>query len=70
MTLEQRVARLEEIARALEQDGVELSRALELFEEGVACLRDATAELAKAEVRVQQLIERVDGAFEVIRRGE
>ena len=70
MTLEQRVARLEEIARELEQDQVQLSRALELFEEGVTCLREASEELAKAEVRVQQLVERVDGAFEVIRRGE
>ena len=70
MTFERRVTRLEEIARELERDNIDLSRALELFEEGVTCLREATAELAKAEVRVQQLIERADGSFETIKRRE
>ena len=69
-SFEQRVARLEHIAKELERDNIELSRALELFEEGVGCLREATAELSKAEVRVQQLIERMDGTFETIKRGE
>ena len=35
MTFEQRLARLEQIADELQGDGLELSRALQLFEEGV-----------------------------------
>jgi exodeoxyribonuclease VII small subunit len=66
MTFEQRMARLEQIAAELAGEGIELSRALALFEEGVECLRQATDELAKAEVRVQRLVERTDGSFDVL----
>ncbi len=65
MTFEQHLARLEEIAAALEGD-VELARALALFEEGVERLRAAADELSKAEARVQQLVERADGTLEVV----
>ena len=64
MTFEERLARLEEIAGNLEGD-VELARALALFEEGIELLRSAASELGAAELRVQKLIERADGAFEV-----
>ncbi|HEY4215655.1 MAG TPA: exodeoxyribonuclease VII small subunit [Gemmatimonadaceae bacterium] len=64
MTFEERLARLEEIAGSLEGD-VELARALALFEEGIELLRSAASELGAAELRVQKLIERADGAFEV-----
>jgi exodeoxyribonuclease VII small subunit len=69
MTFEQRLARLEEIAAALEEDGVDLTRALALFEEGIDCLRKAADELAKAEARVQRLVERADGSFDIIDAG-
>ena len=65
MTFEERVARLEAIVAELEADDVPLARALALFEEGVACLRDASAELAGAEARVQKLVERDDGTFDL-----
>ncbi|MFI5228766.1 MAG: exodeoxyribonuclease VII small subunit [Gemmatimonadales bacterium] len=65
MTFEQRLTRLEKIAAELEADGVELSRALELFEEGIESLRAAAAELATAEARVQRLVEQADGTFDV-----
>lgn len=64
MTFEERLARLEEIASDLEGD-VELARALALFEEGIEMLRTAAAELGAAELRIQKLIERSDGTFEV-----
>jgi exodeoxyribonuclease VII small subunit len=64
VTFEQRLARLEEIAAALEGD-VDLAAALALFEEGIENLRAAAAELGNAETRVQKLIERADGTFEV-----
>jgi exodeoxyribonuclease VII small subunit len=65
VTFEQRLARLEQIAAALEADGVELSQALALFEEGIESLRAAAAELATAEARVQRLVEQADGTFDV-----
>jgi exodeoxyribonuclease VII small subunit len=65
VSFEADVARLEAIAAELDGGGtgVSLDRALELFEEGVSCLRRASAELARAEARVTQLVEQVDGTF-------
>lgn len=64
MSFETDVARLEAIAAELDAGAsVTLDRALELFEEGVACLRRASAELTRAESRVTQLVEQVDGTF-------
>ena len=65
MSFEKRLHRLEEIVSELESEQIELERALALFEEGVACLRAATEELGKVEGRVQRLVERADGSFEV-----
>lgn len=65
MTFEERVERLEAIVAELEGDDVPLARALALFEEGVACLREASTELAGAEARVQKLVERDDGTFDL-----
>jgi exodeoxyribonuclease VII small subunit len=65
MTLEERLARLDEIVAELEGEQLDLSRALALFEEGVTCLRDAAGTLSEAEARVQRLTELADGAFEM-----
>lgn len=65
MSFELRLKRLEEIVGELESEQIELERALALFEEGVTCLRAATEELGKVEARVQRLVERADGSFEV-----
>lgn len=65
MSFEKRLRRLEEIVGELESEQIELERALALFEEGVTCLRAATEELGKVETRVQRLVERADGSFEV-----
>lgn len=64
-TIEQRLARLEEIVTELESERLDLAAALTLFEEGVACLRDAAGTLSEAEARVQKLTELADGAFDV-----
>ena len=66
MTFEERLARLEAIAAELEGDDLELAKALALFEEGIENLRAAAEELAKADVRVQKLVERVDGTFRTV----
>ena len=64
-TIERRLARLEEIVSQLEDEPMELAAALALFEEGVACLREAASTLVEAEARVQKLTELADGAFDV-----
>jgi exodeoxyribonuclease VII small subunit len=66
VSFETQLKRLEEIVHELESDDVELEKALALFEEGVKNLRAATEELGKVEARVQKLVERADGSFEVI----
>jgi len=58
VSFEKRVHRLEEIVRALETREMTLDKGLKLFEEGIACLREASEELAKAEAAVQVLRER------------
>jgi exodeoxyribonuclease VII small subunit len=64
VNFEKRVQRLEEIVRALESREMTLDKGLRLFEEGIACLRDASEELARAEAAVQVLRERTDGIIE------
>lgn len=56
MTLEARLRRLEEIVASLEGGEVELERGLELFEEGVKHIREAESLLARAELRVEELV--------------
>jgi exodeoxyribonuclease VII small subunit len=63
MTLEQTLARLEEIVRRLDEERLDLGDALLLFEEGVRHLRDAAGTLAEADARVKRLTEMADGAF-------
>ncbi len=65
MTIEARLERLEAIVEALDAESLDLSEALVLFEEGVACLREAAGTLSEAEARVRRLTELADGAFEV-----
>jgi exodeoxyribonuclease VII small subunit len=65
MTFERNIARLEEIATSLDRDDLSLEQALTLFEEGIAKLKAANAELAKAEGRVATLVEKAEGVFEV-----
>lgn len=64
-TIEERLARLEAIVTQLEREPMELAAALALFEEGVACLREAAGTLSEAEARVQRLTELADGALVV-----
>jgi len=63
MTLEQTLARLEEIVARLDEERMDLGEALALFEEGVTHLRTAAGVLTEAEARVKKLTEQADGAF-------
>ncbi|MGZ8470010.1 MAG: exodeoxyribonuclease VII small subunit [Gemmatirosa sp.] len=65
MTFEATLARLQEIVDELEHDELELDRALQLFEEGVAKLREASTELSRAEAQVRLLVEKTDGTFDL-----
>lgn len=56
LSLEKRLRRLEEIVGQLETEELELDRALALFEEGVAHVKEAEGALAAAELRVEELL--------------
>lgn len=59
VTLEEAMARLDEIAQRLGSAELELAESLTLYEEGVRLLRHCEALMAGAEERIQQL--RADG---------
>ncbi len=64
-SLQEDLARLETIVRALEANDLDLDGALALFEEGVERLRTARERLAAAELRLRQLREAADGSVQV-----
>ncbi len=61
--IEKRIARLEQIVSHLEREELELDDALRLFEEGVTHLREVRGMLRSAELRVETLLEQVDGSL-------
>ena len=65
MNYEKSVQRLEAIVEELDGGNLDLNKALKLFEEGIKCLRDASAELGQAEAKVKTLVEQSDGLFEL-----
>jgi len=65
VSYEKSVKRLEAIVSELDRGELELAKALKLFEEGIKCLRDASAELGQAEARVRTLVEQSNGLFEL-----
>lgn len=65
MTIEKRLERLDSIVAELENDRLDLAAALRLFEEGVACLREAASALSDAELKVKRLSEQARGTFSV-----
>ena len=65
MSFEESLDRLETIVAELDGDALELDRALTLFEEGLAKLRAAAAELDRAEAQVKLLVENADGTFDL-----
>jgi exodeoxyribonuclease VII small subunit len=61
-SLQEDLARLDAIVRALEANELDLDQALALFEEGVERLRTARERLSVAELRLRQLREAADGS--------
>jgi exodeoxyribonuclease VII small subunit len=64
-SFEEALARLEALVEELESPDVPLERALALFEEGIAHLRTATAELTRAEASVKVLVAKAGGVLTV-----
>ncbi len=62
-SFKEELERLEAIVRGLEQDDLDLDRALELFEEGVARLKTARELLQQSELTVQRVLEAADGTL-------
>lgn len=63
LTFERALMRLNEIADALESDGMELDDSLRLFEEGVRLLRFTETVLEDADQRLRVLLEEAGGGF-------
>lgn len=57
------LSKLEEIVRSLEDENVDLDRAIELFQEGVESLKVARALLNNAELTVQAVLKAADGSL-------
>lgn len=64
LTLEGRLARLEEILARMESEEIQLEEALDLFEEGVGHVREAERILSEAELKVEELL--ADGTTEPV----
>ncbi len=58
---ERSLARLEEVAKRLENANLSLDEAMKLFEEGVQLSRDCQKQLEQAESRVEILLKKADG---------
>ena len=56
VSLEDRITRLELILTRLESDEIPLEQALELFEEGIAHVREAERVLSETQLRVEELL--------------
>ncbi len=59
--VEEALARLEEIVRALDAEGLPLEDSLKLFEEGVRLADSLKKRLEESELRIKKILERADG---------
>lgn len=57
------LSRIEHIVRTLEDEDLDLDRAIELFQEGVENLKAARSLLREAELTVQSVIKAADGTI-------
>jgi len=63
-SLEERLARLEEIVQELESEEVSLERSLALFEEGVRLAELVRRELEESRLRVTKVLEEAEVPFD------
>jgi len=65
MTIEDSLKKLEEITSKLEQSELPLDDAISLFEEGLALASSIKEGLDKARLRIDEVIEKAKGTFEL-----
>ena len=65
MKIDDKLKELEKITTRLEKDDLPLEEAIDLFEQGIALATTVKEELSKAKLRIQQVVEKTDGLFQV-----
>ena len=65
MTFEEAFQRLEAIVESLEKGESSLEESLKAFEEGVRLAKFCSQKLSEAETRLQKLVKREDGSFQL-----
>ena len=60
-TFEEALARLEEIAQAMESGGLGLEKMVEAYEEGQTLVTECSSKLNEVEKRIELLVKRADG---------
>jgi len=63
MTIEEALAKLEEITQKLESDELGLEEAIALFDEGLGLAATVKTQLEEAKLKVEQVIEKTKGTF-------
>lgn len=63
MTIEEALAKLEEITQRLESEELGLEEAISLFDEGLGLAATIKTELEEAKLKVEQVIEKTKGTF-------
>lgn len=63
MTIEDALAKLEEITQKLEEDEIGLEEAIALFDEGLTLAAKIKQDLEAAKLKVEQVLERTKGTF-------
>ncbi len=64
-SFEEALKTLEEVVESLEAGGSSLDESLEFFERGIGASRTCTEFLSAARKRVQKLVEKQEGAFQL-----
>ena len=63
MTIEEALAKLEEITQHLEKEELGLEEAITLFDEGLSLAATIKTQLEDAKLTVEQVLEKTKGAF-------
>jgi exodeoxyribonuclease VII small subunit len=63
MTIEEALAKLEEITRQLEKEELGLEEAITLFDEGLSLATSIKTQLEDAKLTVEQVLEKTKGTF-------
>ncbi len=65
ISFEKALQRLEEVVDQLESGSLDLETSIKLFEEGIALSMRCQQELHQAEGRIQQLVKKLDGSWDL-----